>query len=70
MWARKFSKKYVNFMLAQAFPGQNQIVFLLNESRVSPLTLRHLFHRVSYSPIPYTDFHTCISGVKGKLALL
>ena len=52
-------------MLPQSFSGQNQIVFLLNERTVSHLTLLRLFHRVSYSPTPCTDSHTCISGVKG-----
>ena len=60
------SKKRVNFMLPEAFPGQNQINFLLNEIIVSqPILFYAIISPRLLFPQPYRDSHTCISGVKG-----
>ena len=61
LWARKVSKKRVNFMLPEAFPGQNQIIFLLNESIVSQLILFYAIispRLLLPRPRPHTHTHT------------
>ena len=68
----KCRRSDVNFMLPEAFPGQDQIIFLLNENIVSQLTLFYaiisppLLHPPPPPPPHYTDSHTCVLGVKGS----